>query len=110
MPVPLAPFQRHAQDRAGTRPPGRVVRWASRVLLLPAALLGTATPALAAVHSAGGSTAARAGVAATVRWEHPAETARACLVESGGRDVSSGSDTGRRSLSGRAAQGQPDAI
>jgi hypothetical protein len=58
MPVPPAPFQRHAQDRADSRPPGRVVRWALRVLLITAALLGTASPAMAAVHSVGGSTPA----------------------------------------------------
>src|SRR5579863_1087804 len=58
MPVPPAPFQRHAQDRADCRPPGRVVRWALRVLLITAALLGTASPAMAAVHSVGGSTPA----------------------------------------------------
>ena len=55
MPVPPAPLQRHAQDRADSRPPGRVVRWALRVLLITVALLGTASPALAAVHSVGGS-------------------------------------------------------
>jgi hypothetical protein len=59
MPVPPAPFQRHAQDRAGSRSPGRAVRWALRVLLITVALLGTASPALAAVHSAGGHTPAR---------------------------------------------------
>ncbi len=55
MPVPLAPLQRHAQDRAGPRPLGRAVRWALRVLVIAAALFGTASPALAAVHSVGGS-------------------------------------------------------
>jgi TrbL/VirB6 plasmid conjugal transfer protein len=59
MPVPPAPIQRHAQDRADSRLRGRVVRWALRVALIAAALLGTASPALAAVHSAGGSTPAR---------------------------------------------------
>jgi len=59
MPVPPPPFQRHAQDRADSRPPGRVVRWALRVLLITGALLGTASPALAAVHSVGGSTPAQ---------------------------------------------------
>ena len=59
MPVPPAPFQRHAQDRAAARPPVRVVRWALRVLLITGALLGTASPALAAVHSVGGSTPAQ---------------------------------------------------
>src|SRR5580658_10467003 len=58
MPVPSAPLQRHAQDRADSRPPGRVVRWALRVLLITGALLGTASPALAAVHSVGTSTPA----------------------------------------------------
>ena len=70
MPVPPAPFQRHAQDRADSRPPGRVVRWALRVLLITAALLGTASPAMAAVHSVGGSTPAR-----TAHVAHSAHTA-----------------------------------
>jgi hypothetical protein len=65
MPVPPAPFQRHAQDRAGSRPPGRVVRWALRVLLITVALLGTASPALAAEHSVGGSAPAATAHTAT---------------------------------------------
>src|SRR5580658_815631 len=69
MPVPSAPLQRHAQDRAASRPPGRVVRWALRVLLITVALLGTASPAMAAVHSVGGSTPARTA--------HPAHAAHA---------------------------------
>jgi hypothetical protein len=59
MPVPPAPFQRHAQDRADARPPGRVGRWALQLLLMTVALLGVASPALAAVHSAGGPASAQ---------------------------------------------------
>jgi hypothetical protein len=75
MPVPLAPFQRHAQDRAGSRPPGRAAAWALRVLLITAALFGTASPALAAVHSVGGSAPAR-----TARTTHAAHATPAVLT------------------------------
>jgi uncharacterized membrane protein YgcG len=67
MPVSPAPSERHAQDRAGSRSPGRAVRWALRVLLIAVALFGTASPALAAVHSPGGSPLARAGQAAAAQ-------------------------------------------
>ncbi len=59
MPVPPAPSQRHAQDRADSRSPGRAARWALRVLLIAGIVFGTASPALAAVHAPGG----HAGVA-----------------------------------------------
>ena len=72
MPVPPAPFQRHAQDRAGSRPSGRAVRWALRVLLITGALLGGASPALAAVHPAGGFTT----TARTAHAAHAAPAAR----------------------------------
>ena len=54
MVVPLAPSQRRARagrvhDRARGR---RAVRWAIQVLLIAGALLGIATPALAATHPA----------------------------------------------------------
>jgi hypothetical protein len=55
MPVPLARSRRHAQDRADSRSPGRAARWALGVLLITIALLGIASPALAAVHPAGRS-------------------------------------------------------
>jgi hypothetical protein len=55
MPVPLARSRRPAQDRADSRSPGRAARWALGVLLITIALLGIASPALAAVHPAGGS-------------------------------------------------------
>src|SRR5215831_10315961 len=64
MAVSLAPFRRRAQDRADSRSPGRVARWAVRVLLITVALLGTASPALAAVHSVGKSGPARTAQAA----------------------------------------------
>ena len=54
--VPLAPSQRRAHRRAGsrTRGPGRVhrvARWAIQVLLIAGALLGIGAPALAATDS-----------------------------------------------------------
>ena len=78
MPVPPAPLQRHAQDRADTRPPGRVARWALWVLLIMAALLGTASPALAAVHSVGGS--APAGTTHATHATHPASATRTAVL------------------------------
>ncbi len=75
MPVPPAPFQRHAQDRADSRPPGRVGRWALQLLLMTVALLGTASPALAAVHSVGQPTPAR--TAHATHATHPAHAAPA---------------------------------
>ena len=58
MVVPLAPSQRRARagrvhDRARGR---RAVRWAIQVLLIAGALLGIATPALAATHPATNTT------------------------------------------------------
>ena len=47
--VPLAPSQRHAHHRAGTRG-RRAARWAIQVLLIAGALLAIGTPALAATH------------------------------------------------------------
>ena len=49
--VPLAPSQRHAHHRAGSRTRGRrAARWAIQVLLIAGALLAIGTPALAATH------------------------------------------------------------
>ena len=49
--VPLAPSQRRAHDRAGSRTRGRrAARWAIQVLLIAGALLAIGTPALAATH------------------------------------------------------------
>ena len=46
--VPLAPSQRRAHHRAGSRTRGRrAARWAIQVLLIAGALLAIATPALA---------------------------------------------------------------
>src|SRR5580658_7391762 len=62
MPVPLAPSQRRAhRDRVHDRARGparvhRAARWAIGVLLTAGALLGIATPALAATHPAAQST------------------------------------------------------
>src|SRR5579859_2113863 len=81
MPVPPAPLRRHAQDRADTRPPGRVVRWALQVLLIMAALLGTASPALAAVHSVGGSGPAGTTHAThATHATHPASATRTAVL------------------------------
>jgi hypothetical protein len=53
--VPLAPPQRRAEARAGSRTRGRrAARWAIGALLIAGALLGIATPALAATHSGAG--------------------------------------------------------
>jgi TrbL/VirB6 plasmid conjugal transfer protein len=59
--VPLAPSQRRAHRRAGsrTRGPGRVhrvARWAIPVLLIAGVLFGIGTPALAATHHEAQST------------------------------------------------------
>jgi len=64
--VPLAPSQRRARDRAGsrTRGPGRgyrAARWAIQVLLIAGALLAIGAPALAATHP--GSTAGQTSAA-----------------------------------------------
>ena len=53
--VPLAPSQRRARDRAGSRTRGpsrvhRAARWATLVLLIAGALLAIGGPALAATH------------------------------------------------------------
>src|SRR6516165_5961355 len=49
--VPLAPSQRRAEARAGSRARGRrAARWAIGALLIAGALLGIGTPALAATH------------------------------------------------------------
>jgi|HubBroStandDraft_1064217.scaffolds.fasta_scaffold15107_2 TrbL/VirB6 plasmid conjugal transfer protein len=66
--VPLAPSRRRAQDRAGSRPGRRAVRWAMKVLLIAGVLLAIGSPALAATHPAArpGSTPA-AGTAQTAR-------------------------------------------
>ena len=49
--VPLAPSQRRAHHRAGSRTRGRrAVRWAIQVLLIAGALVAIGTPALAAAH------------------------------------------------------------
>jgi len=81
MSVPLAPFQRHAQDRAGSRPPGRVAAWALRVLLITVALLGTASPALAAVHSRSAPTQiAPTQIARTTHATHAASATRPAVL------------------------------
>ncbi|HTX29684.1 MAG TPA: type IV secretion system protein [Streptosporangiaceae bacterium] len=67
MPVSPAPLQRRAHGRAGSRSPGRAMRWALWVLLIAAALAATASPALAAVHSPGGGAPASARRAAVAR-------------------------------------------
>jgi hypothetical protein len=74
MPVSPAPPRRHARDRAEPRSPGRAARWALRVLLITVALLGTASPALAAVHSVGGPDGA--GPAPAAAQAHAARTGR----------------------------------
>ena len=52
--VPLAPSQRRAHHRAGSRTRGRrAARWAIQVLLIAGALLAIATPALAQGGSGG---------------------------------------------------------
>jgi TrbL/VirB6 plasmid conjugal transfer protein len=76
MPVSLARSRPPAQDRAGSRSPGRAARWALRVLLITIALLGSASPALAAVRPAGGLGPARAGQAVAARHA-PARSAAA---------------------------------
>ena len=53
--VPLAPSQRRARDRTGSRTRGpsrvhRAARWATLVLLIAGALLAIGGPALAATH------------------------------------------------------------
>ncbi len=49
--VPLAPSQRRAHHRAGSRTRGRrAVRWAIQVLLIAGALVAIGSPALAAAH------------------------------------------------------------
>ncbi len=64
--VPLAPSQRHAHRRAGSRTRGRrAARWAIQVLLIAGALLAIGTPALAAQGGSGGMGPPRSGGA----WE-----------------------------------------
>ena len=59
--VPLAPSQRHAHRRAGSRTRGRrAARWAIQVLLIAGALLAIGTPALAARGSPPGAGGQRA--------------------------------------------------
>jgi uncharacterized membrane protein YgcG len=54
--VPLAPSQRRAHRRAGSRTRGRrAARWAIQVLLIAGALLAIGTPALAAPAGHGGT-------------------------------------------------------
>ena len=60
--VPLAPSQRRAHHRAGSRTRGRrAARWAIQVLLIAGALLAIATPALAAPRGVWGMGPPRGG-------------------------------------------------